>query len=351
MRLSGSIRRRSTFPAVVWLGVAVLILFSQPSAGAKSKKAEPDQTAIVWPAPPETARIAYVQSVMRPSDLGIKRSAIGRVVNWITGADKGDETLVKPFALGLDESDNLCLTDTGSRSVSFYDRQARKWHQWRKIGKIAFSSPVAVDKVGNTIYVADSALGMIIGFDVKGRLLFATTNHLDRPSGLVVRGSQILVADSHRHAISRFDLAGQFVGEFGRRGTGAGEFNFPTHLALDATNHLWVTDSMNGRVQVFDEQGNFKKQIGSIGGGFGQFSRPKGIGLDPAGRLYVVDAMFDNIQIFNPQGQLLLPIGGGGTGPGQFWLPNGIVINSRNEIFVADSYNRRLQVFRYVGPQ
>ncbi len=322
-----------------------------PVEAAKAKKGEPAPDSLVWPTPPETARIAYSQSVLRPSDLGIKRSSIGRVVNWITGADKGDEVMAKPFALGLDENDNLCLTDTGSRSVSFYDRQARKWHQWKKAGKLFFSSPVAVDKAGNTIYVADSALGMIIAFDVKGRLQFAVTNHLARPSGLVIRGNQILVADSHRHAITRFDMAGRFLGEFGRRGTGPGEFNFPTHLAVDSKNQLWVTDSMNGRVQVFDEQGTFKKQIGSIGGGFGQFSRPKGIAVDPAGRLYVVDAMFDNIQIFNAEGQLLLPIGGGGTGPGQFWLPNGIVINSRNEIFVADSYNRRLQIFKYVGPQ
>ena len=83
----------------------------------------------VWPQPPEVARIAYVGEVKRPSDLGIQRSTFGKIFNWITGAEKGNEALEKPFGLALDDKENLCLTDTGSGSVAFYDREARKWQR------------------------------------------------------------------------------------------------------------------------------------------------------------------------------------------------------------------------------
>ena len=92
-------------------------------------------TQIVWPSPPEAPRIAYVQSFSRPADLGIKQSSLTRFGHWITGSDKGNELLVKPFGVALDENDNLCLTDTGANRVSYFDRAKMKWQSWGQIGR------------------------------------------------------------------------------------------------------------------------------------------------------------------------------------------------------------------------
>src|SRR5438046_1798154 len=56
---------------------------------------------IVWPGPPEVARVAFVKSIGRPADLGIKTSAFKRFGRWIIGSDKGNESLMKPFAVAL----------------------------------------------------------------------------------------------------------------------------------------------------------------------------------------------------------------------------------------------------------
>lgn len=307
--------------------------------------------AVVWPASPEVARIAYVKSVVRPGDFGFRLSTFTRFGNWLAGTEKGNEPLLKPFGLALDENDNLCLTDTGANAVCYYDGAKRKWYRWTRVGRITFSSPVAVAKRGNTLFVVDSALGALVAFDASnGKLLFRATNHLERPSGLTLLNGQLLVADSQRHRIIVFGLDGSFQREFGKRGVGHGEFNFPTHLAADSANNLYVTDSMNSRIQVLDDNGVFKTELGSIGDSPGRFGRPKGVAVDPAGRVYAVDALFDNVQIFSPDGKLLLNWGETGAHPGEFWLANGIVINRKNEIFVADSYNHRIQVFKYIGP-
>lgn len=321
-------------------------------ASCATKKTQPTAspaTRLVWPAAPEPPRIVYAQSIQQPSDLGAKTSGFNRFANWIIGADKGREQLLKPFGVSLDESDNLCVTDTGANAVCFFDQAKKKWTRWNRIEKVRFRSPVAVAKRNNIFFVADSSLAAIVAFGENGKLVFQATNHLERPSGLVISGEQLFVADSQRHRIVVFDLRGKYISEFGQRGTKPGEFNFPTHIAADAEGNLFVTDSMNCRVQMLDHAGQFKSEIGSIGNATGHFSRPKGVAVDSFGHVYVIDALFDNIQIFDDQGKLLLNWGESGGNPGEFWLPNGIAITKHNTIYVADSYNRRIQIFKYVG--
>ena len=286
---------------------------------------------------------------MRPADLGLKFSPFTRFGHWLTGSDKGNEALLKPFGLALDEKDNLCVTDTGANAVCYYDRAKKKWHRWQKIGRLQFVSPVAVAKRNGLFYVADSGLGRVIIFGDDAKLQNQITNHLSRPSGLAILNDELFVADSQRHAIVVFDLLGGFRREFGKRGAGQGEFNFPTHLTATTDGLLYVTDSMNSRVQILNSEGAFKGQLGQLGDRPGQFGRPKGLAVDSFGHVYAMDALFDNLQIFDPKGQLLLSIGETGAQPGEFWLPNGIAINRQNDIFVADSYNHRIQVFKYIG--
>jgi len=331
------------------LGLAIFIAGCSSTPKTSSTASAP--TTLVWPPSPDPARIAYVRSISRPADLGAKQSVFTRLGHLISGSDKGNETFIKPFGLGLDERDNLCLTDTGASTVCFFDSEKKKWWSWGQIGNLRFTAPVAVVKHQGIFYVADSALASVVAFNESGKLIVRITNHLERPSGLAVTGGQLFVADSARHCVAVFDLHGNFEREFGRRGLGQAQFNFPTHLAVDPKGNLLVTDSMNGRVQALDTQGAYKGEIGKIGDSAGQFSRPKGIAVDSLDRVYVVDGLFDNVQLFNPEGRLLLNVGEAGSQPGEFWLPNGIAVRRNGEILVADSYNHRIQIFKYVGAQ
>jgi sugar lactone lactonase YvrE len=303
----------------------------------------------VWPPPPESPRIGYVHSLSIPADFGAKSSTFTRFGRWLTGSGKSSDALRKPFGLALDEEENLCLTDTGANSVCFYERKARKWHSWEKVGRLRFLSPVSLAKRSGTFFVADSTLGKVVAFGEDGKLRFQITNHLERPCAVAIGGNQLFVADSQRHKVCAFGLDGTFQREFGTRGIGKGQFNFPTHLATDQSGALYVTDSMNSRVQVFTSEGVYQREIGKLGDSPGNFGRPKGIAVDTHGRIYAMDAAFDNMQIFDDGGHLLLAIGENGSVPGQFWLPNGIAITRAGEIFVADSYNRRVQEFKYIG--
>jgi DNA-binding beta-propeller fold protein YncE len=311
----------------------------------------PVSASPVWPPPPDSARVVYVRSFNNPADLGIKSSVFKRVGNWIAGGGIDERRMINPLGIALDEKGNVCFTDTAAKTVSCVDLAARRWQQWDHAGAVHFSMPVAVAKKGNTVFVADSALGEIIAFDTGGKLLFEINHDLGRPSGLAILGDKLFVTDVEQHCVMVFDLRGRKLSTFGKRGTGRGEFNFPTHASTDSHGHLLITDAMNSRVQIFDAEGKFQTEIGSAGDTSGHFGRPKGVAVDSFGHIYVADAVFDNIQVFDFSGRLLLNLGETGFGPGQFGLPNGVAIDPDNQIYVADSYNHRVQVFKYVGQQ
>jgi hypothetical protein len=343
-KAAAATKHRSPWSDLAGLG-AVLFSLSLLPMTAAAVPASTDH--LVWPQPPNPARIRFVQSVTGPADLGIRRSFLGRAFGLITGQSQR-VVLARPFGVALDDEDNLLLADTVAQAVFRFDLVHKNFRRWDKIGPFRLDSPVAIAGHQATFYVADSALPAVLAFNFKGELQYALTNGLERPAGLLVAGEKLFVADAGAHCICVFDLRGHPLSRFGRRGTAPGEFNFPTHLAADASGHLLVSDSMNSRVQILDLTGHPLGVVGSLGDGSGHFSRPKGVAADSFGHIYVADALLDNLQIFDQSGQLLLHLGGTGRQPGEFWLPGGIAISRNNRIYVADAYNRRVQVFQYL---
>lgn len=329
------------------VGLAAALLAS--CASSPPSRAPMPAAMRVWPSPPDEPRIAFVQSLQGPRAIGQKVSAFRNVLNWITGDTDENLNLRKPFAVALDEQGNLCVTDTGNQLVCFADFARKQWHRYDGVGKTKFASPVAVARRNGIFYVADSELGKVFAFRDDGKIVFEIAAPLTRPVGLAIAGDSLFIVDSQVHAVFVFGLDGKFQFQFGQRGEGAGEFNFPTCVAADGRGRLLVSDTMNCRVQVFDLHGKFLAQFGSNGDTSGHFARPKGIATDGAGRIYVVDALFDNFQIFSPDGKLLLNVGESGGGPGGFGLPSGIAIGADGRIYVADAFNRRVQVFQYIG--
>jgi hypothetical protein len=327
------------------LTTAAVVSCSTPSQPVARNPAHPR----VWPPPPDQPRIAFAGYLQGPRDIGQKPSAFRSMAGWLTGDTGENMTLHKPFAVALDETNNLCIADTEVNLICYADFAHKTWRRYDGAGKTKFASPVAVARHHGVFYVADSQLAKVFAFNDDGRPVFEIGTPLQRPVGLAIAGGMLYVVDAQAHAVFVFGLDGTPQFQFGRRGTGPGEFNFPTCAVADQRGHVLVTDTMNCRVQVFDLHGGFLSQFGGNGDTSGHFARPKGVAVDAAGDIYVVDAVFDNFQIFNAAGQLLLNVGESGDGAGEFGLPAGIAISGDDRIFVADAFNHRVQIFQYLG--
>jgi len=300
---------------------------------------------VVWPDPPQQARIRLIAMFGEPEAIGIRRSLPGRLWGWIAGAKP--RHMVRPYAIAVN-GERLAIADPGVGAIHLYDLARRDYARIEWADKRLLRSPVGVAFVGEAPYVADSELGEIFVFDAKGKLT-RTIGGLQRPTGLAwdEAAGRLYVTDTLSHSVVVLDADGQRLFEIGGRGTGDGQFNYPSHVAI-AGDRLYVNDTMNFRLQVFDLDGNFVSSFGSHGDGSGDFAQPKGVGVDSQGHIYVADALFNRVQIFDDRGRFLLAFGGDGGAPGEFWLPSGLYI-AQDRIYVADSYNRRVQVFQFLG--
>jgi sugar lactone lactonase YvrE len=119
----------------------------------------------------------------------------------------------------------------------------------------------------------------------------AAPDYFYQPNDVVTApNGDIFVGEGHgagNNRILKFDKTGKFIKEWGKLGTGPGEFDQPHALAFDAQGRLFVGDRNNNRVQVFDQEGKFITE-------YRQFSRPSGIFIK-GDTLYVADSESESV--------------------------------------------------------
>lgn len=349
-------------PAAGQLVATTLALLALASAGGCGQPAgtifDAATAGPVWPPPPDAARIRYIGQIATDSDLKPAKSG-WTVLGEALGGSASARRVSTPAGIAVSDAGRLYVADPAVHAVHVFDTQTRQYQAISEAGEQALFTPADVAVGGADVFVSDSALHAIFVYDGAGRFVRAFgVGQLKRPVGLAwwqppaasapAGGGEgkLFVVDTGAHAVVVFDASGREVSRFGRRGSGDGEFNHPTDVAVHARTGVVVADTLNFRVQRFTPEGAHLATLGARGDGAGSFALPKGVAVDREGRIYVVDAQFENVQIFNPDGQLLLAFGREGRKPGEFWLPGGAAIGADDRLWIADGYNRRVQVFQ-----
>jgi PKD repeat protein/sugar lactone lactonase YvrE len=177
------------------------------------------------------------------------------------------------------------------------------------------------------------------------------------PSGIAVDAAgNLYVNDAGNNCIQQFTSTGTFIAKWGSNGTGDGQFDIPWGVAVHPKlGDIYITDQINNRVQVFDSSGNFIREWGGYGRPYfwtdanGKFYAPRGITIDSSGYVYVVDSWNDRVQKFTSDGTFITKWGSRGTGNGGFNNPLGIVVDAAGNVYVADDQNHRIQQFTSTG--
>lgn len=345
----GVIRKRPKAGILGLLSFALLLAL--PLAGLAQKPHEA-QPPLVWPTPPDPPRIEFLRSFSRAADFGWKRSLWRRFVDWAMN-ESDPSILQKPFAVTVDAQGRLIVADAGARDVKIFDPQKKSVSVIRGYRGKHFGAPVsvAVDDAGN-IYVSDSGGGRVLKFSRQGKLLDIVGGEegaFKRPASLAFNPANRLlyIVDTARPRIFAYTTAGRLALKFGERGTGPGQFNFPTFIAVDREGRLYVNDTLNFRVQIFSPEGKFLRQFGEGGDGSGNINRPKGLAIDSEGHIHMAEALFSTVQVFDGEGNFLLNFGQAGSRSGEFYIPAGLAIDASDHIYVADPFQHRVQVFQY----
>ena len=132
-------------------------------------------------------------------------------------------------------------------------------------------------------------------------------------------------------------------------GSGPGQFYYPDGITIDSSGNLWVVDEVNDRLEEISENGEYLNEYGSKGTGNGQLSEPVAIAYDN-GHLYVTEAADDRIQEFSPKARYISKFGSEGAGDGQFEVPYAIAAGpTTHELYVTDRENNRVEIFTASG--
>ncbi len=301
--------------------------------------------AMVWPPPPEQARIEYVRQFSTPEDLNLRRPFGRKLRKWLAGGD--DRQMSRPYAIAASK-DWLVVADPDAATVHLFNIRDKSYRALTRAGKKQnFRSPIGVALGAGRLFVADSVLKRVFVFD-RNLKLRQTLEGFERPTGLAFaqQNQRLYVADTVAHEIRVFSPEGKELFVFGGRGAQNGRFNFPSHIAVSG-GRLLVNDTLNFRIQILSLDGEYLGGFGKHGVGAGYFDQAKGVAADSDGHIYVADARTNWLQIFDPGGKLLLVFGSGGSAPGAFNMPAGLAFVD-NTLYVADSLNHRIQVFRYL---
>ena len=172
---------------------------------------------------------------------------------------------------------------------------------------------------------------------------------LDSPSGIAVDGNgNILVADTNNGRIEKFSPTGNFLSVIASKGTGQGQLGEPNGIAVDRAGNIYVAEvGSNHRVQKLAPDGTF---IAEWKGPDLGFYGPRRIAIGPDDSIYVVDQGHTRIVKFGPDGHVLSSWGSKGSGDGQLNDPTSVAVDSTSgKVYVADPINKRIQVFDQNG--
>jgi NHL repeat len=260
----------------------------------------------------------------------------------------------------------------------------------REIGKNlyawSYAHAVKIDKDDN-IWAIDKGSDMIVKFNREGHveMVFGRKKEASdeaapwtrvNPPRPAVNGQfrqptdvtwdaagDIFISDGYINSrVAKYDKNGDWVKQWGERGTKPGEFNTPHSIAADRDGNIYVADRGNRRIQVFDTSGGFLREIKidvpvpptadpwmgnppSPQQAEAQSGAPWAICITPGPTqyLYSSDGFPGRIYKLSLDGKVLGVMGSSGRQLKQFGWIHEMACPSENVLYVAEILNWRVQ--------
>ncbi|HKE27920.1 MAG TPA: peptidyl-alpha-hydroxyglycine alpha-amidating lyase family protein [Bryobacteraceae bacterium] len=251
----------------------------------------------------------------------------------------------------------------------------------------SYAHAVRIDPQGN-IWAIDKGSDMIVRFNPAGRVTMvfgrkkeasddnavpwthvtpprpAVNGQFRQPTDVAWDpAGNIFISDGYINSrVAKYDKNGDWVKQWGDRGTGPGQFNTPHSIAADAKGNIYVADRGNRRIQVFDGDGTFQREIKidvpvppdahpwmgnqpSPEVATNQNGAPWAICITsgPVQYLYASDAFPGRIYKLSLDGKVLGVLGRSGRQLKQFGWIHELACPSENEIYAAELLNWRVQ--------
>jgi peptidylamidoglycolate lyase len=234
-------------------------------------------------------------------------------------ASWGANVFLVPHGITIDGSNNVFLTDVGLQQVFKFSHDGK---------------PV--------LTVGEPGVG---GWDAT---------HFNQPTDIAIRSDgSFYVSDGYVNSrVALFDRNGRWIQEWGKKGSGEGEFRNPHGLAfVPGGTDVLVADRENSRLQLFDRVGKFKRQW--AGATDAQTTgRIFSVAFDSEGMLYAgirradYDTQHTGIVKLDRDWNIVASIGFGKPGDPVFNAVHDIAVGRDGSIYVAETRTKRVVKLR-----
>jgi DNA-binding beta-propeller fold protein YncE len=253
--------------------------------------------------------------------------------------------------VALDRNDNVWVFNRGPHPVIEFDSTGKMLQAWNDV-PVKSAHGIRVDPEGN-IWLIDVAGHKVLKMSPQGRVLMVigavgdaagtqtSKDAFNRPTNVAFAPSgNFFITDGYVNSrVAEFTKAGQYVKQWGAKGTGDSEFNIVHDVVLDSRGRLYVADRENMRIQIFDQEGKFLGKWTGFGAAWGLAYAAS------ENAIYVADGRNDRVVKLNMEGQVIGTLGEHGTTPGKFHYPHSIALDRTGAIYVAEVRNWRVQKF------
>jgi peptidylamidoglycolate lyase len=221
---------------------------------------------------------------------------------------------------------------------------------------------LTVDKEDN-VWITDVGLHQIFKFNHDGQLLMklgiAKTSgndslHFNLPTDVAVAGDgSFYISDGYGNSrVVKFSASGNYLLEWGTKGSDDGEFDIPHGITLDKKENVYVADRENNRIQVFDKNGKFLRVLKNKN----SVSQLPSVTIDSAQQLYAIDFDYTLTPDIGAKGSKIFQYDSTGTVNFQFgssgenkrivsWYHD-IAVDNKGNIYVGDIRGIKLLKFR-----
>ncbi|MGH7471289.1 MAG: peptidyl-alpha-hydroxyglycine alpha-amidating lyase family protein [Longimicrobiales bacterium] len=213
---------------------------------------------------------------------------------------------------------------------------------------------VTLDAAGN-VWLTDAALHQVFEFSHEGvplRVLGQAGvprwdgQHFNRPTDVATReDGRVFISDGYENQrVVEVDADGRYTREWGRRGSGEGEFELP-HSIVTFAGSLLVADRDNNRIVVFDSNGAFRSSWKPV-----PSARVYALAVDAMGGLFV-GVRNDGFGVgavvrLDGAGRVTHSLGALAQGSGEFLAVHDIAVGADGALYIAE--NREGSVRKFV---
>ncbi len=251
----------------------------------------------------------------------------------------------------VDKNNNVWVFNRGAHPVIQFDKDGNMLQAWSEVPvKTSHGMRVAPD--GN-IWAVDVKGHAVLKFDTLGRVLGViaqpgnrngnneSKDAFNEPTSVAwAANGDFYVSDGYQNSrVAKFGPDMIYKMQWGKKGTGDGEFNLVHDVAVDNRGRVYVADRNNNRVQVFDENGTFLAKWTGLGSPWGLYYVAR------ENAIYMCDGVNNRILKLNLEGQVLGVLSSYGKVPGKLDFAHHLAVDSEGSIYVAEIKNWRVSKF------